>query len=290
MKQSKAYMTVVHIFLILWTAICILPLLMVVSVSFTDELTFVNQGFSFIPKKFSLDAWKAALSGGSSLVRATILTIVTALIGPFLSNALSMMIAYPMSRPDFAFKKPLTFFYMLPMFISGGMVASYILIMNWLHLGDNVLLYILPSTGFYAIVLYRSCFKQVPASLIEAATIDGATEYQILWKVTLPMSRSIFVIQYFMGAIGSWNDYTTSLLYFSKPELFKIQYLIFKMLKNAQAVKQALAITGLDSETSTADITLSYAMCVVAILPVILVFPLIQKYFAKGVAAGAIKE
>ncbi len=290
MKQSKLYMTIVHALLILWTVICVLPVIMIVIVSFTDEQTFVTEGFKFIPKVFSLAAWKVVFSSGGAMLRAIFLTVGVAVVQPLMCQVLAMMIAYPMSRPDFVLKKPLTWFYMLPMFISGGMLSSYILITRWLHLGDTIWVYLIPGVGLWGIILYRNCFKQVPASLIEAATIDGATEMQVLWKIVLPMSRSIFVIQYFMGAIGSWNDYGASLMYVSEPKLWKIQYLIFRMLKNQEAEKQALGITGLDTDVFPPDKTLNYAMCVVAIVPIICIFPFVQKYFAKGIAAGSIKE
>ncbi len=283
-------MTVVHALLIIWTLLCIVPIIMVISVSFTDELTFASYGFSFIPKQFSIEAWRTIVSGGAGLLLAAAITIVTAIIQPLLSQALAMMVAYPLCRPDFVIKKWVIWFFMVPMFVSGGMIAAYILRTKWLGLMNSLLNYIIPSIGLWNIVLYRTCFKQVPSSLIEAATIDGASEWKILWHVMLPMSRSIFVIQFFTAAIGCWNDYFTSMLYFTEPRYYKIQYVIFKMLQDSAAIKQALQITGLDNEVSPPDKTLNYAMCVVAFLPVICVFPLIQKYFAKGIAAGSIKE
>ena len=171
-------------------------------------------------------------------------------------------------------------------------VPAYIVLTNIYHLGNNPLIYFVTGwASCWGVILYRTFFQGIPDSLIEAAKIDGATELKVLWYVVLPMSKAIFGIQYFQGVLGSWGAYQTSMIYLTRSDMkpfWTFQYFLQRILQNNELIKQSFALIG-QTTTDYPTTTLKYAMCVLSILPILVLFPYIQKYFSKGIAVGSVK-
>ena len=268
----------------------LVPFLIIISVSISNENDIIRYGFSIIPRNIDLTAFKMLFEDFGGIGRSLILTAVVSTIAPVLACAVQALIAYSLSRNDYSLRKYLTWFFVFTMIFSGGTIPTYVFITKYYHLGNNPLLYLVSGmVSAWGIILYRTFFKGIPSELIESAFIDGATQLRIIWSVILPMAKSIFAIQYFTGLIGRWNDFQTSLLYMTDEKWFTIQYFMQRILNNAEVLKQAYAQSGLDHHIDVPVMTMRYAMCIIAVLPVFILFPFVQKYFSKGMAVGSVK-
>ena len=290
MKNSKTLNVFIHAVFIIMTIGFLVPFLIIVSVSISNENDIIRYGFSIIPRNIDFTAFKMLFEDFGGIGRSLILTAFVAIVAPVLSCAVQALIAYSLSRNDYSLRKYLTWFVVFTMIFSGGTIPTYVFITKYYHLGNNPLLYLVSGmVSAWGIILYRTFFKGIPSELIESAFVDGATQLRIIWSVILPMAKSIFAIQYFTGLINSWNDFQTSLLYMTDEKWFTIQYFMQRILNNAEVLKQAYAQSGLDHHIDVPVMTMRYAMCIIAVLPVFILFPFVQKYFSKGMAVGSVK-
>lgn len=300
--QKTRYKCFIHA--LFWVAclMYILPLLLVVSISFSSEASVIasNAGYSLIPRDFSFEAYKLAFQNPKSMLSAYWITATQALIGTLGSCIVAGLVAYPLSRSNFAYKNPITFFIFFTMLFGGGMIPTYIIYTNWYGLLDSYWVYILPGLagGAWNTLVIRTFFKGLPESLFESAKIDGARELTIFFKIAIPLSTPVFATIGFMTLVGKWNDWNTSLLYIRSNNLYTLQYLLQKILNEAEFLKNLMndsvtasmvAQVGADSADSLPTETLKYAMCVIAAGPMLIIFPFFQKYFASGLTIGAVK-
>lgn len=292
MKQSKALTGLIHTIFILMTISFLVPFLIIVIVSITPESQITTFGFSLIPKKFDFTAYGIILKNGGVLLRCILWTVLIAVTAPALSVLVNALMAYPLSRTDYSFRKPINVLLIVSMMFSGGLIPTYIIYTQVYHLGSsNPMLYWLTGLlSAWNVILFRTFFKGIPSELIESAMVDGATQVQILWHVVIPLSKSIVSIQYFTSVIARWNDYQTSLIYYpNNQQYWTIQYYMQTILQSAQQLKTSLEMQGLRDTSSVPVTTLKYAMCVISIIPIFLMFPYVQKYFSKGIAVGSVK-
>ena len=200
--------------------------------------------------------------------------------------------AYPLSRKCFKFRGIITKYIFVTMLFSGGLVPSYILNTKYLHLGNTFWIYILPGlTSAWKVIVFRTFFQGLPDGLVEAAKIDGAKEIMIFFKIILPLSTPVIASLGFMTLVGKWNDWNTTLLYIRDSKLYSLQYLLQRILREAEYVKN-LQLSGESTMLSDKDLpteTMRYAMAMLAAGPMLVVFPFFQKYFAKGMVVGAVK-
>ena len=290
MKTGKIYSVLLHTFFIIATLIFLVPIAMIFIISFTDEAQFSTYGFSFIPKAWSLAAYKTLFKNASVMGRSIIFTAVVALLSTTINIVVNCALAYPLTREDFVFKKVVNFFLLGTMFVSGGMMPTYMVFTQMYRLKDNFLVYLIPAVGAWGVIVYKTFFNGVPKSLLEAAEIDGADQFKSLWKIVLPMSKPIIGMNFFQGVVGMWNNWQTSLIYITKSELWTIQYFMQRILQNSEQLVKALKAAGVRDTSSIPLETMKYAMCVFATIPILLLFPRMQKYFAKGIAVGSVKE
>ena len=204
------------------------------------------------------------------------------------------MLAYPLSRPNYKYKKIATFFIFFTMLFSGGLIPTYIWITRYLHLGDTIWVYILPClvNAFHVIVI-RSFFQGLPQALMESAKIDGASELQTFFKIVMPLSKPVIATISLLTLLSRWNDWNTALIYIKSSNLYSLQYLLQKILREAEFVKNmadSSPVAGVDLDLSNLpSVTIRFAMCMVAAGPMLIIFPFFQKYFAKGLTVGAVK-
>ncbi len=281
----------IHIFFIIYSLLCILPFILILSISFSDENDIINNGFALIPQHFSADAYKQIFGNPSSLLQAYLVTIVYAVGGTLLKILIEAMMGYVLSRDICAFKKPLNAMLVITMFFNGGLIPSYIINTQWFHLGDSIWIYLLSGLmGAYNVFVFRTFFSTIPKSLIESAMLDGASEMNILRIIVIPLSKPVLATFSFMSLIAKWNDYTTSMYYITEPKLYTLQYLLQNILNEAEFLKSLKeSMPGLADVVAVPSETLKYAMCILAAGPMVIVFPAFQKYFAKGMVVGAVK-
>ena len=294
-KKISVFTIILHGYFILMCACFVIPLLLVASASLTSEswLTAGN-GFSLIPKDFSTAAYVSAFHNGARMIRAYLVTIAQAFLGTFLGCVIAGMAAYPLSRSNFRFRRPVTVIIFFTMLFSAGMIPTYIIYAKYYGISNKFWVYILPGIagGAWNTMVFRTFFKGLPESLFESARIDGAKELTIYFKIVLPLSTPVFASLGFMMLVGKWNDYTTSMIYIRDENLYTLQYLLQRMMEEAAFLKNLSQTAMGNVSMGSADMpseSLKFAMCVIAAGPMLLIFPFFQKYFSQGLTVGAVK-
>ena len=280
------------VFFIVMTFVFLYPMYMAVILSISSEERIALNGFRFWPSQFSLEAYRILFERNSAtLLNSLALTVGTGLVQPALSLLLTMSMAYPLSQPDFRGRDFWRVYVLITMLFSGGMVADYVLKAKYLGLRNNVMIYLLPGLSAWNVFLFRTFFISLDKAMIESAKIDGAGNFQILFLIMLPLTLPLVVMNYFSGFIGRWNDITTSMYFISDKKLYTIPYLLQQMLANSEKAKELMKL-GLGMELETEHIPIEstrYALAVIGALPVFVLFPFIQKYYAKGITVGSTK-
>lgn len=289
-KSDKIIKIISYFILALVVICCIAPLLIIVSASFSDESLLASQGYGFFPKGFNTTAYKYILSNGETLFRAYGVTIATTAVGSFLNLLVTAMCAYPLARKDYKLRSKVSFFLYFTMLFNGGTVPTYILISQYLHLRNNVLVLILPQLmGVYNVFIMRTYFSQVPTALIESAKIDGAGEYRILFKIILPLAKTGLATMLLLISLTFWNQWYPCLLYMSSDKYITLQYYLARIMSNIEAVLKNNQ-TGLNVDISALpNETARMAICVLGVAPMVIIFTCFQKYFVKGINVGAVK-
>lgn len=280
------------VFFLVMTVVFLYPMYMAVILSISSEESIALYGFRFWPSQFSLEAYRILFERNSTtLLNSLALTVGTGLVQPALSLLLTMSMAYPLSQPDFKGRDFWRVYVLITMLFSGGMVADYVLKAKYLGLRNNVLIYLLPGVGAWNVFLFRTFFVSLDKAMIESAKIDGAGNFQILFRIMLPLTIPLVMMNYFSGFIGRWNDITTSMYFISDRSLYTIQYLLQEMLASSEKAKELMKL-GLGMELETEHVPIEstrYALAVIGALPVFVLFPFIQKYYAKGITVGSTK-
>lgn len=281
-----------YIFLAIMSVVFIFPMFLAIMVSITSQDSIRQFGFQIIPSEFSLEAYRMLLDEyGSSLLRSMTLTVGTGIIQPALSIILTVCMAYPLSQPDFKGRDFWRKYLVVTMLFSGGLIPTYILYTKYLHLKNNILIYLLPGIGAWNVFLFRTFFVNIDKAMVESAKIDGATNFQILFKIMLPLTKPLVAMNFFNGFLGRWNDITTPLYYVTEKKLYTVQFLLQQMLMSAETAK-TLLIQGFAVDASALTIpieSIRYALAVIGALPVLIIFPYIQKFYAKGIMLGSTK-
>ncbi len=292
-KGETVFQIVINVILILLVLSCILPFLLLISSSFTDEMALINNGYNFWPTKFSLDAYAYLINQAATVFRSYGVTIFVTVVGTVLSLLIGPMLAYPLSRPDFKLNNVLSFVVFFTMLFNGGLVPTYMLWTQFFHIKNTIWALIFPSlllNAFY-IMLMKNYFKtSIPMELIEAAKIDGAGEFRIYFKVVLPLSLPILATVGLFVGIGYWNDWTNGLYYITDAKLFSLQNLLNRMMQNISylASSDSASIVG-NTNMVLPSSAMRMAMAVIGVVPIMILYPFFQKYFVKGMTVGAVK-
>ena len=292
-KGETVFQIVINVILILLVLSCILPFLLLISSSFTDEMALINNGYNFWPTKFSLDAYAYLINQAATVFRSYGVTIFVTVVGTVLSLLIGPMLAYPLSRPDFKLNNVLSFVVFFTMLFNGGLVPTYMLWTQFFHIKNTIWALIFPSlllNAFY-IMLMKNYFKtSIPMELIEAAKIDGAGEFRIYFKVVLPLSLPILATVGLFVGIGYWNDWTNGLYYITDAKLFSLQNLLNRMMQNISylASSDSASIVG-NTNMVLPSSAMRMAMAVIGVVPIMILYHFFQKYFVKGMPVGAVK-
>ena len=269
--------------------ICLLPFIMLISGSFSSEQAIRFTGYGLLPKEFTLEAYRIVFKYPEKIARAYGVSIFITVTGTVLGLFITTMAAYVISRKDFKYRNVISFFFYFTTLFNGGMVSTYIFYIQYLHLKDNLLALILPGmVNIFYLVFMRSCVAAVPIALVESAKIDGAGEFRTFLQIVLPLLKSgLATIGLFM-ALGYWNDWYNAMLYMNSSEKYPLQYMLYDLLQQTQALARIASQAGIRVESLPSN-TLKLAMAVVATGPIILLYPFVQKYFVKGVTIGSVK-
>ncbi|MFS0726685.1 carbohydrate ABC transporter permease [Paenibacillus sp. 1P07SE] len=284
----------IHVFLIAVSAVFIVPLWSLLAISISKEADIMAYGYRLLPKQIDFHAYAYIFSTPAVIWNAYKVTIIMSLAGSILSVLMISMCAYALSRKDFAYRRGVTFFLFFTMLFNGGLVPTYILMTNYLKLQNTYPALIIPLMGsVWFLLLMRTFFQQLPGALVESATIDGAGEFRIYWRIILPLSTPVMATIGLLQLLQYWNSWFQALLYISDKEMYPLQYLLQVILRNMDEIMrsmnqglslQAAEIASLPTESAR------MAMAVLSIGPMLMIFPFFQKYFVKGLTVGSIKE
>lgn len=269
---------------------CLIPFLLVVSSSLTEESAITLNGFTLFPTVFSTEAYRILFEFPESMLRAYGVTITVTVLGTVTALFLTAMTSYVLARKDFKWRNKFAFFFFFTTLFNGGLVPWYLLIVNYLGLKDSLLVLILPVlfNVFYIIVM-KSFMSSIPEAVIESAKIDGAGDFLIFRKLVIPLSKPALATIGLFIALGYWNDWYHALLFISSDDLMPLQYYLYRMLGNMDGMRRAMIASGAATTVDIPGESLKMAMTIVATGPILLAYPFIQRYFVKGLTIGAVK-
>jgi putative aldouronate transport system permease protein len=286
---ERVFQTVNYTFLTTLSLVFLVPLLIIVSTSLVGENELIRRGsFILIPEKLDISAYKVLLSEGSSLYQAYGITILRVVVGTLLNLVFTAMLAYGLSRKTMPGRNALITLVFITMLIGGGLIPTYLLL-KYMHLTNTFWVMIVPGLiSAWNMLIMKNFFSQVPESLIESATIDGASPLTILLRIVFPLSLPTFATIGLFYAVGHWNAWFDATIYINDPNLMPVQVLLRKVVLTMSSQDLNAEMLSTLSNKPTPQ-SLRGAMIVLTILPILFVYPFLQKHFVKGALTGSLK-
>ena len=274
----------------LFALLCLLPFLLLLIGSFTDNDVVVRNGYSFFPQKWSMDSYVYLFRNPQGLINAYKVTIITTLATTVFGLFLTAMTGYALSRQDFRSRNVFSFMFYFTQLFGGGLIPWYMVITQYLGMRDTMWALIVPSLlSSYNILLMRNFIKQcVPNEVVESARIDGAGDLRIFVQIVLRLATPALATIGLFIALGKWNDWYSSMLFIKTESKHTLQYYLYRMVNMSNAIK-SMQQAGVSTDVKLPSETLKMAMAIVATGPVVLVYPFVQRYFVKGLTVGAVK-
>lgn len=292
-ERRTSFQIMANVILTILAILCLLPFILLIVSSFTDELTLTHYGYSFFPKKLSLDAYRYLLVDSTTILRSYIISFGVTIAGTLANVFLTVLFAYPLSRKDLPGRQVFAFFIFFTMLFNGGLVPSYIMWTQVFHIKNTWWAYMVPGlmmSAFYVIMMRTYFTTNIPEAVIEAARMDGATERHILTKIVLPMSIPIVATVTLLVGLSYWNDWINGLYYINKDTMYSVQSLLNKMLMDVQfLLSNAQSGAAINQDIVLPSTGIKMAIAVMGALPILIVYPFFQKYFIKGIIIGAVK-
>lgn len=292
-KKIKTENVAAMVFLVLASIICVVPFVMVLSASFSDEKELLKFGYSVLPRGFTTAAYKRVLVSSNLLTKSYVTSILQTSIGTICGLFLTAITAYPLSRKDYKWRKGLSFYFYFTCLFSGGAIPSYILISQYLHLNNTFAVLIVPLLmSVWNVFVMRTYFSQISPAVIESARIDGASEYRIFFSIVIPMSQVGVATIGFLIMLSFWNEWYMCYMYMTNGRYMNLQYFLYQTMSNIEAIMSfsgSASVPGAADTSSLPTESVRMAMCVLAVGPMLFAFLYFQKYFTKGIAIGSVK-
>jgi putative aldouronate transport system permease protein len=291
-KRNQAGQGILHVLFFFIVCFCIVPFILLIVSSISDQSSILTQGYSFFPSKLSFSAYELLFVDAEQIVRSYGISLTVTIIGTVVSLALISLLAYPISRKDMPLRNFLAFFIFFTMLFNGGLVSTYIVYTQIIDIKNTVLALIIPGllmNGFYVFLARTFFMTSIPVALLEAATIDGAGEFKVFFKIVLPLSLPVQATLGLFQSINYWNDWYNGLIYITDRKLFSLQFLLNKILLEIQFLTNNAMVAQYAETASIPTETVRMAMAFIGILPILIAYPFFQKYFVKGLTIGAIK-
>lgn len=290
-KKAKTIMTALS-YLIMggFALICVLPFVMVLSASFSDESALIASGYSLLPKGFTAAAYQAVFKYPKTLIQAYGLTILTTVLGAGGGAFVTAAAAYPLTRPDYKLGKTVTIFFLITMLFSGGAIPSYLINTKYLHLSNNILVLIIPGMfGAYNCFVMRTYFANIPPQVIEAAKIDGASEFQIFFKIIIPLGMTGIATVGVLMSLTYWNSWYNCMMYMTDGNMITLQYFLHRTMSNIDEILRSQQSGMIVDVSLLPKETTRMAMCVLAAGPMVCIFMFFQRFFVGGINVGSVK-
>ncbi len=280
--------------LMIFLVICVLaPFFLMLMSSLTDEQTLIANGYSFFPEKFSLYAYRYLLVQSGSVGRGYFISVMITVIGTIANLFCTILYAYPLSRRNLPGRTFFAFYLFFTMLFSGGLVPAYLMWTQTFHIRNTWIALLVPGLlmSSFNVIMMRTYFTtNIPDEVIEAARIDGASEFKIVYKVVFPMAVPITATIALLVGLAYWNDWMNGLYYINDDKMYSIQVLLMKIQRNLDQLRQqAQNGSGNVNLAELPSTSVRMALTVLGILPVMIIYPFLQRYFVKGITIGAVK-
>lgn len=294
-KGNIRFQILANICMLAVTLMVVVPFLLVFISSITDENVLISNGYSFFPEKLSLYAYQYISGQGGKIFRAYGMTILVTAVGTAVNLLMSSMMAYVLSVRTLPFRRAITFYIFFTMLFGGGLVPTYMMYVNTFHIKNTIWALVVPGLMLSAnnVLLIRTYYvTSIPEALYESAEIDGAGRLTVYRKIVLPLGKPILVTMGLFTGLAYWNDWTNGLYYLSGKDgqrLYTIQNLLNEMITNIQYLASG-KVQNVGAEVNRMPtVSVRMAIAFVAMLPLLIIYPFLQKYFAEGITVGAVK-
>lgn len=291
---KKGFQIFANVVMTLLALCCVLPFILLISSSVTDEATLMKNGYAFIPETVNFRAYQYLFQSFGGIARAYGMSVIVTAIGTTINVCMTMFMGYLLSKQDLPGKGFLSFFIFFTMLFSGGMVPSYIIWSQYLHVGDTIFALICPNLllGGYNVILMRTYFTtNVPQEILEAAEMDSCSEIGKLFHISIPLSKPMISTVALFSALAYWNDWINGIYYLPRrKDLYTIQNVLNSMMNNVQFLKENTldaASAQIVNQIPTQGVRM--AIAVISVLPILMIYPFFQKAFVKGIVIGGVK-
>jgi putative aldouronate transport system permease protein len=283
-----------HIILLVFSLACIIPFLLVFAISLSPESAIYEYGYQLIPRAVSFEGFQYLIDQRTLILRALGMSVLVTVLGTLIGIILNTTMGYGLSRPEYKLKKFYTWLVFIPMVFSGGLVSSYFVTSQFLHLKNTLWVLILPlSVSSFNIIICRTFFRtNIPDSVIESAKIDGASQFLIYFRIVLPLSLPVIATIGLFMSFGYWNDWFQAMLYLDDRNLYTLQALLNKILTDIQQLAKLAPMLGVSYAEQLARIpqeAARMAVVVIIVLPIACAYPFFQRYFISGLTIGSVK-
>ncbi|WP_145018207.1 carbohydrate ABC transporter permease [Paenibacillus sp. Y412MC10] len=292
MRRTRIEQVVIHFIFWLIVAFCLVPFLLLILASFTDEDAIIREGYSFFPSEWSLDSYVFIFQKSGEILNSYGISVVVTLLGTLASLILMTLLAYPLSKKDLPLRHFFSFIVFFTMLFNGGLVPTYLIYSNVFHITNTLLALIVPGllvSAFYVILLRTFFTVSVPEAVLESANMDGAGEFRIFVQMALPLSLPVLATVGLFQVINYWNDWFNGLIYISDSRLYSIQVLLNTILLNVQYLLDNVDYSSRVDGSSIPTQGVRLAIAVIGALPIVLTYPFFQRFFVKGLTVGAVK-
>ena len=283
------------VILLLISLFMLVPLALVIVVSFSSESSIALKGYSLVPLEWTLEGYEYLWKVGDQVFASYRITIIHTALGTVMSLFVMTMYSYVIAQRNFVHRKFFTWFLFFTMLFSGGLVPHYIMNVRYLHIDDSLWIFLLPSlvSAYNVIILRTFITSTIPDTLFEAARIDGANHFRIYFSIVLPLFKAGIATIALFNVVGRWNDWFTGMLYIKNPNLVPIQTMLKNIQDNIEFLKQNAEVAGtpdgLQLLTSLPDQNLRMGCTVIVIVPILCAYPFFQRYFVQGLTVGSVK-
>lgn len=292
MTSKKVFpQLIIHTVFILFSLACIVPLLSIISVSLSKEEDLTLFGYSLIPRTFDLTSYAYVLYNPVQILSAFKISVLVCLLGTVIGVLLMAGFSYALSRPDYKLKNPLSFYIFFTMLFNGGLVPTYMLVTNYLHLKNTLWVLILPYLAMpWFVLILRSFMQKIPFEIIESCMIDGANEFRIFFRIIIPLVKPALATISLFTLLHYWNDWWLSLLYIDQERLVPLQYMLYRIMSNIQFLTNSTNMLPPEvQDIIPPSESARMAMAILAAGPMLIVFPFFQKHFVQGLTIGSVK-
>lgn len=291
-NESRGLQWAAHIILIVISLACILPFVLLFISSITDDHTIAVEGYSFFPSKLSLGAYEYLWRESAQILHAYGITILITVIGTSASLVMTSLLAYPLSRKDLPGGVVLSFIVFFTLLFNGGLVPTYLVYTQLFDLKNTLLALLIPwllMNGFNVLLMRTFFATTIPSAVLESASMDGAGEFRMYYKIILPLSLPIMATVGMFQGLAYWNDWNNGLVFVTDSELFSLQNLLNRIMSDIQYLTRNSSMNSGNALEQLPSETFRMAVAVIGVLPILVAYPFFQKYFVKGMTIGAVK-